>query len=38
MASTYIYLIKTRDFPAGEYLNVALLVVNAIVLGLLYPW
>lgn len=38
MAGTYIYLINTHDFPAREYLNVALLVANTIILVILYPW
>ncbi len=38
MAATYVFLIHTRDFPRKEYFNVALLVINAGILGFLYPW
>jgi hypothetical protein len=38
MAATYVFLINTGQFPEGEYVNVALLVVNTIVLSFLYPW
>ena len=36
--ATYVYLIQTGAFPAGEYLNVGVLGANALALGLLYPW
>ena len=38
MAGTYVFLIQTRGFPVREYVNVALLLVNTAVLGILYPW
>jgi hypothetical protein len=38
LAGTYVYLINTRGFPVREYINVALLLVNTIVLGAIYPW
>ena len=38
MIGTYLWLIHTQQFPAGEYFNVILLAVNTLVLGLLYPW
>lgn len=37
MAATYVFLIHTHGFPRKEYVNVALLVVNACILGFLYP-
>jgi len=38
MAATYIFLINTQSFPRLEYLNAGLLLGNAIILSLLYPW
>jgi hypothetical protein len=38
MAATYIFLISRQAFPPQEYVNVALLVINTVVLVLLYPW
>lgn len=38
MPLTYVYLIHYRTFPEREYVNVALLLVNAAVLMFLYPW
>ena len=38
MMGTYAHLIVTQQFPAGEYLNVAVLGANTLALGLLYPW
>jgi len=38
MAATYVYLIRDYGFPSREYVNVALLVVNATLLAWLYPW
>ncbi len=38
MIGTYLYLIRTQEFPTEEYFNVGLLASNTIVLGLLYPW
>lgn len=38
IALTYVYLILRGDFPAGEYWNVAILLLNGVVLGCLYPW
>jgi len=37
-AATYVFLITTHGFPAREYVNVALLVGGAAVLGVLFPW
>lgn len=37
MAGTYLFLIQTQGFPRPEYLNVALLIVNTIILVGLYP-
>lgn len=38
LAGTDVYLINTRGFPVREYINVALLLVNTVVLGAIYPW
>ena len=38
LAATYVFLIETHGFPTREYANVALLVGNAALLGLLFPW
>jgi hypothetical protein len=37
MAGIYFFLIQTQGFPSREYLNIALLIVNAGVLAILYP-
>ena len=37
MSATYLYLIVTSAFPRGEYFNIGLLLVNAIVAIVLYP-
>ena len=38
MALTYVYLVGRGDFPSREYWNVAILLLNVVVLGCLYPW
>lgn len=38
MSLTYHFLITTVDFPPREYINVALLCVNAVILILSFPW
>lgn len=38
MAGTYVNLIRSHGFPEREYVYVALLLVNAIILGTMYPW
>jgi hypothetical protein len=38
MIATYIHLIGIGEFPVGEYFNVGLLTINAIILSVLYPW
>lgn len=38
MAATYVYLIVARDFPTGEYVNVAFLSINGVITALLFPW
>lgn len=38
LAATYVYLIRVHGFPAREYINVSLLVVNTLVIWFLYPW
>lgn len=37
MAATYVYLINQGVFPVGEYLNVALLAGNFVVMVVLMP-
>jgi hypothetical protein len=38
MVGTYFHLIQTGQFPALEYINIALLLANGIIACLLYPW
>lgn len=38
LALTYIYLISYHEFPRQEYINVALLLFNELLLASLYPW
>jgi hypothetical protein len=37
MAGTYFFLIQAREFPAREYFNITLLIVNAVILAALCP-
>lgn len=37
MAGTYLFLIQTQGFPSREYFNMALLIINAVILAALYP-
>ena len=37
LAVTFVFLIETHDFPAGEYVNVGLSAGNALTLLTLYP-
>lgn len=38
LAATYIFLITLHGFPRGELFNVALLLLNSVLLYRLYPW
>ena len=38
LAGTYVFLIEGHGFPPLEYMNVALLLVNAMTIAALYPW
>jgi len=38
LAATDLFLIATGAFPRGEWVNVALLLINGALLARLYPW
>ncbi len=38
IALTYVFLIHVTGFPIKVYINIAILLFNAIVMSLLYPW
>ena len=37
MAATYVFLIITMNFPVLEIINVAILLISALTLGILFP-
>ncbi|MBI5248665.1 MAG: hypothetical protein HY912_04155 [Desulfomonile tiedjei] len=37
MAGTYCFLIQTQGFPSREYFNMALLMLNTVILTALFP-
>jgi hypothetical protein len=38
LAATYLYLIVLHDFPIAEVANIALLLINTVLLAWMFPW